>query len=249
MPRDVLMVDGPDAQTYLHSQVSQDLRDLEVGQARPTLVLDPTGKVVALARVLRSGDNAFVLDTDAGAGDALAARLSRFKIRVAAEITVIPWRCIALRATDDTSVALAAAGGAVAVPAWFGDGTAIDLLGPAPVAPSEIPQGTPDDLEAARIAAAWPSMGAEIVSGETLPATLGAVVDVAVSFTKGCYPGQELVERMDSRGAAAPVQLRRVEVPEGTAVGDAYVVDGAEVGRVTSVRGTSALALVRRSAG
>jgi tRNA-modifying protein YgfZ len=249
VPRDVLMVEGADAQTYLHSQLSQDLRDLNVGDARATLVLDPSGKVVCLARVLRSGDHAFVLDTDAGAGGVLAERLARFKIRVAAEITSIPWRCIALRSTGDGAVAIAAAGGAVAVPAWFGDGTAVDLLGPAPVPPTEIAAGTLDDFEAARVAAGWPAMGSEIVSGETLPATLAEVVAVAVSFTKGCYPGQELVERMDSRGATAPLQLRRVVVPVGTRPGDAYVVDGVEVGTVTSVAATSALAIVRRSAG
>ena len=54
-------------------------------------------------------------------------------------------------------------------------------------------------------------MGFEIVPGETIPAATG-VVPVAVNFTKGCYPGQELVERMDSRGADAPKQLRIVEV-------------------------------------
>ena len=58
--------------------------------------------------------------------------------------------------------------------------------------------------EDARIAAGWPRMGAEIVPGETIPAVTG-VTGVAVNFTKGCYPGQELVERMDSRGAEAPL--------------------------------------------
>ena len=247
IPRDVLMVEGPDAQTYLHSQLSQDLRDLAVGQAVPSFVLDPTGKVVALLRVLRSGDNAFVLDTDAGFGEVLAARLNRFRIRVKAEITTIPWRCIALR-TDDDAVALTAAGGAVAVPAWWGDGTAIDLLGPAPVPPTEIPEASAADLDAARIAACWPAMGAEIEPGVTIPASLGEVVRVAVSFTKGCYPGQELVERMDSRGSSAPTVLRRVAVPAGIAVGDPVVVDGETVGTVTSVSGTQALAMVKRSA-
>ncbi len=56
-------------------------------------------------------------------------------------------------------------------------------------------------------------MGTEIVPAETIPASLGEVVRVAVSFTKGCYPGQELVERMDSRGSSAPQVLRRVDVP------------------------------------
>jgi tRNA-modifying protein YgfZ len=248
IPRDVVMVQGEDAQSYLHGQLSQDLRELAVGQSAHTLVLDPTGKVLCLARVLRSGDTAYVLDTDAGFGEGLIARLARFKIRVKAEISEIPWRCIALRSTGDETVALAAAGGAVAVPAWWGDGSAIDLLGPAPQAPAEIPEATTEQYEYARIAAGWPAMGSEIVPGETIPAALGEVVQQAVSFTKGCYPGQELVERMDSRGAAAPQVLRAVEVAAGTAVGDPVLVDGEPVGHVTSVAGTRALALVKRSA-
>lgn len=246
VPRDVLMVEGPDALTYLHSQLSQDLRPLAVGQAVPSLVLDPTGKVVALVRVLRSGDAAYVLDVDAGFGDVLAARLAQFKIRVRAEITSIPWRCLGVRSTDGTAVELVPTAGAVAVPAWWGDGTAIDLLGPAPQPPAGIAEGTPEALEVARVAVGWPVMGAEIVPGETIPAGLGGVVRIAVSFTKGCYPGQELVERMDSRGASAPRELRRLAAPSGAAAGAAVVVDGVEVGTYTSVAGAVALAWVRR---
>lgn len=244
-PRDVLMVEGPDALDYLHSQLSQDLRPLAVGHAVPSLVLDPTGKVVALVRVLRSGDAALVVDVDAGFGEVLAARLQRFKIRVQAEVTTIPWRCLAVRSTDGEPLELAPSAGAVAVPAWWGDGTAVDLLGPAPRPPDGIVEGTPEALEVARVAAGWPAMGAEIVPGETVPAGLG-VVPIAVSFTKGCYPGQELVERMDSRGAAAPRSLRRVEVPPTTKVGDAVHADGRDVGVVTSVAGHTALAWVQR---
>ena len=49
-------------------------------------------------------------------------------------------------------------------------------------------------------------MGAEILPGETIPAETG-LAETAISFTKGCYPGQELVERMDSRGSTAPRHL------------------------------------------
>ena len=85
--RDHVIVEGPDALTYLHSQIAQDIRDLAVGDSRWTLVLEPTGKVESLARVTRSNDEVFDFDTDAGFGEALAARLSRFKIRVQAEIS------------------------------------------------------------------------------------------------------------------------------------------------------------------
>ena len=88
-------------------------------------------------------------------------------------------------------------------------------------------------------------MGAEIVPGETIPGETG-ITDVAVDFRKGCYPGQELVERMDSRGATAPRQLRVVDVPDGAVPGDPIVIDGQEVGRLTSVAGRRGLGYVKR---
>ena len=94
-----------------------------------------------------------------------------------------------------------------------GGGATRDLLGEAPAPPDGIDAGTAADLERARIEAAWPAMGAEIVPGETIPAETG-VASVAVDFRKGCYPGQELVERMDSRGAdGAPLAPRRHRRP------------------------------------
>ena len=75
--------------------------------------------------------------------------------------------------------------------------------------------GPPTTCCAARIDAVWPAMGSEIAPGETIPAETG-ITEVAVSFTKGCYPGQELVERMDSRAARRPACCRRVAFPTGT---------------------------------
>lgn len=241
--RDVVMVEGPDALTYLHSQLSQDLQPLEVGQAVLSLVLDPTGKVVSLVRVLRSGDHAYVLDVDAGSGDALVERLARFKIRVKADITPVEWRCLAVRGPG-AATAVPARAGAVTLPAWWGDGSGVDVLGPDPEPPPGVRAGSADELESARVAAGWPAMGAEITD-QTIPAELGDIARMAVSFTKGCYPGQELVERMDSRGSTAPRTLRRLPAG-GASAGAALTVDGSEVGRVTSVAGEWALALVKR---
>ncbi len=234
-PRDVVRIEGADAATYLQSQVSQDLRSLEVGVSTWSFLLQPTGKVEVLMRVWRVADDAFVLDTDAGFGEAMTARLNRFKIRVKADITPLDWHCIAVRGASYDGLS-----------SW---GEGADLLGANVAAPAGITHGSADDLLAARVHAQWPAMGAEIASGHTLPAETGAAtVAAAVSFTKGCYPGQELVERMDSRGASAPRSLMQVEVAEGTQPGSDLVVDGVVVGTVTSVSGTSALAMVKRSA-
>lgn len=195
--RDVVIVEGADAATYLQSQASQDLGDIAVGESRWTYFLEPTGRIDVLARVTRTGDEAFRLDTDPGFGTVLEARLNRFKIRV------------------NASVSVAADGGSVA---------------------------TDED---GRIAAGWPRMGVEIVPGETIPAETG-LSDVAVSFTKGCYPGQELVERMDSRGAAAPRHLAVLPRRDGDAPGVAVVSDGEEIGTITSVGATQVLAYIKR---
>ena len=76
-------------------------------------------------------------------------------------------------------------------------------------------------------------------------------MSVAVNFTKGCYPGQELVERMDSRQSQAPRQLRIVTVEPGAKPGDSVfdpVEPGVAVGELTSVVGDRALAYVKRGA-
>jgi folate-binding protein YgfZ len=228
-PRDVVQVQGPDAGTYLQSQLSQELRPLQVGESAWSFVLQPAGKVDVLLRVWRTGDDSYVLDTDAGFGDTMEARLNRFKIRVKAEIVRLEWRCIAVRGMEGDGD-----GVGDGVVAW---GVGYDLLGPDPQPPVGVPEGDADALLAARIDAVWPQMGVEIVPGETIPAETG-VTGVAVSFTKGCYPGQELVERMDSRGATAPRLLQRVP---------AVSVDPA-VATVTSVGGEHVLAYVKRSA-
>lgn len=222
-PRDVVQVSGPDAATYLQSQTSQDLRSLSTGSSTWSFLLQPTGKIDVLARVWRTTDDTFVLDTDAGFGEVLVARINRFKIRVKADVAVLPWRCIAVRGIDGDGLST-----------W---GTGYDLLGEDPQAPAGVPVGTADDLLAARIEAVWPQMGSEIVPGETIPAETG-LADVAVSFTKGCYPGQELVERMDSRAATAPRVLQRLTATEAESLG----------ARVTSVQGDAVLAFVPRSA-
>ena len=197
--RDEVRVSGRDALTYLQGQVSQDLLPMQVGEQRWTFVLAPNGRVEVLARVRRTGDAEFVLDTDAGFGEQLAARLARFKIRVQVDID--------------------------------------------PVASSAEPAPFVDD--AARVEAGWPAMGTEIVPGETIPAETGVTL-LAVDFKKGCYPGQELVERMDSRGADAPRRLRILDVPDGAAAGDPVEVDGQAVGTLTTVVGRRALGYVKR---
>jgi folate-binding protein YgfZ len=221
VPRDFVRVSGPDSQAFLQGQLSQDVDTLQPGSTRLSLLLQPNGKVDAFVRVSCIAQEAYLLDVDAGWGDAVVDRLQRFKLRTKADITRVGgWQCIA--ELQESAI----------VEEIIDD---IDV------------EGVPGDLEEyemLRVKAGIPAMGHEI-DDSTIPASLGqGVIDGAVSFTKGCYTGQELVARMDSRDATAPTKL--VGVVGDVAVGDPIQIDGRDVGRVTSAARGFALALVRR---
>jgi folate-binding protein YgfZ len=103
--------------------------------------------------------------------------------------------------------------------------------------------------ERARIEAGIPRLGAEL-DESTIPAEAGTwLIDHAVSFTKGCYVGQELVARVDSRGSNTPRRLRRLRPADGSTLerGAEIVLDGSMVGRVTSAASGVALGYVGRA--
>ena len=240
--RDGVAVEGADAARYLQSQLSQEIASMIVGASAWSFVLSPTGKVDSLVRVQRTAEDAFLLDTDAGYGDGLMTRLLRFRIRVDVQLVPSARRIVAFRGSGLPPMPDGA------LIAW-GEGFDLDAEHPSIASGGipTVPAGTADDLLRARIEACWPAMGTEIVPGETVPAETG-VISLAVNFAKGCYPGQELVERMDSRGAAAPWRLEAVDVGRGAVAGAVLERDGAAIGSLTSVLGSRAIARIRRSA-
>src|SRR5690606_22645470 len=238
--RDVLRVSGPEAIGYLQGQLSQDVEALDVGASARSFVLQPTGKVDAWVRLSRTDEDEVVIDVDGGFGEAVASRLRRFLLRTRAEVTPLDWRCVALRGPGSQEAAVRAVAdldGAIAVPAGWPGIEGADLLGPEVAVPPGVPAVGREAYEAARVRAGVPAMGAELTE-RTIPAEAGRwVIESSVSFTKGCFTGQELVARIDSRGGNVPRHLRGVVVAGQTApeVGAALSVDGAEVGRVTSL--------------
>ncbi len=109
----------------------------------------------------------------------------------------------------------------------------------------------PGAYEAVRIEAGIPRLGVD-VDDRTIPQEAALERD-AVSFTKGCFLGQELVCRIDTRGHVNRF-LRRLEIPGAhvPVVGASVTVDGKVVGEITSVAEVPgegravALAMVRR---
>jgi folate-binding protein YgfZ len=257
VPRDVVRVAGPEAVSYLQGQLSQDVEALSAGASAESLLLSPQGKIDALIRVTRTADDELLIDVDGGHGEAVVARLRRFKLRTKVDIEALDWRCLELRGPRATDVARTTHGWAgLTLPADWPGLPGVDLVGEEPAVPDGVRLCGSAAWDAVRVEAGVPRMGAELTE-RTIPAEAG-VVERAVSFTKGCYTGQELVARIDSRGRRVPRHLRGLVLggADTPPVGAAVVGEGGqgerELGQLTSVAlsptlgGPVALAYVRR---
>jgi tRNA-modifying protein YgfZ len=218
--RDVVRIWGPDTLKFLQGQLSQDVDALAVGTSSWTFVLQPQGKVDAWARITRTAADEVLLDTDDGWGQALHDRLKRFLIRTKAELEVLDWPAVAVRGAHAPRGELP--DGVLRLPAAGPGVIGYDLLGPGAELPDEVQPMSSDDLRAHDVAHGVPAMGRELTDG-TIPAEVGAwIVAESVNFTKGCFVGQELTARIDSRGGNVPRHLRALVL-------DAPVEEGAEV--------------------
>ena len=207
--------------------LSNDVEHLGIGESCDALLLTAKARVIAPLRVLRRDDD-FLLLTEPELGDRVRAELVRS--RFAAKVEVEP------EAHTSTLVFGARPDGAIANEDYGRE--AWEVLD-AHVVGEQLSE---NELERMRIEAGTPRYGREI-DDRILPAEAG-LLERAVSFTKGCYPGQEPIARQHYRGKLN----RRLRVLDL----DAAVSPEAEirygdkvVGRVTSAMAEKALAYVR----
>lgn len=244
LERDVVIVSGPDTFSFLQSLVSQDVDGLADGAVVASLLLTPKGKVDSWFRLVRVGDDAW-LDCEAGFGDALRTSLERFKLRVKVEIAspTEPWGMVAVRGDDAVEVPASCR----ALPVSWASGAGVDVIGPRADLAALSDRGLDaDGYERARVEAGVPRLGLDL-DESTIPQEAWLDRD-SVSFTKGCFLGQELVARIDSRGHVNR-QLRRIRPRDAAVVlaRDAEVeVDGKVVGTITSAIPGLALGYIRR---
>jgi folate-binding protein YgfZ len=233
--RGFVRVTGPEAEPYLQGQLSQDL----ASAAGLSWLLDPTGKAVAFLRFVRV-DDGFRLDTDPPAVDAVVSRLRRFLLRTKAEIEVVEGLHLVRLFDGDPHP------DALPVAAWPPGDDVQEVVTDDP-ASLGLALLDPHDHERRRILAGVPVSGVDITA-DTIPAEAGRwTIESGVSFTKGCYTGQELVARIDSRGGNVPRPLRVLQL-DGPVEAGAEVLDGdgAAVGRTTSAAGDVAMGPVAR---
>ena len=218
-PRAFVRVKGTGAEEFLQRMLSNDVTQPGVLDA---LLLTPKGRLIAPLRVWRRDEDDFLLLTEPELGTVVQSTLLR--ARFAAKCEIEP--------EEHTSAVVF--GGVEGLPGEL-PGT-VEVLD-APVAETLDAEG----LERARIEAGIPAWGKEL-DDAILPAEAG-LDETHISFTKGCYPGQEPIARLRHRGHVNR-RLRVLEVDSARA-GDEVELEGKSVGRITSAVPGLALGYVR----
>lgn len=240
-------VEGPDAEALLQGLLTADISALAEGGSADALVLTTHGHVVARVRVIRDAPDAFTLVLDpAPAPDALEVIRAH---HVSEDADVLgPEDMPALIIGGGATERVQAVDGVVAPGVIPGTVVLVTDDPEAVMAHLKIPMAPADSLESLRVDSCVPRIGVD--TGEkTLVQEAG--LDDAVSFSKGCYLGQETVARLHYRGRANR-RLCRIGLPGPFPLGTALrTADGREAGVLTSIadvpgRGWTGLAMIRR---
>jgi folate-binding protein YgfZ len=256
----VVAATGPDAVRFVDNFATAAVSQLADGAGTESFFADARGWVVALTTILRT-DAGLLLLTDPSLATPLRDHLEHYHIREAVELSVGPagerWILVAGAGASERLVAV----GAAALPAeplshlvtslgnervrivrtvgQGADGFLIEPLADCDIdrvaggfAAAGLPEGDPADLEPFRIEAGFPTPAD--IPPKTLPQELDRN-DRAISFTKGCYLGQETVARLDALGHVNRRLVRLViEAAGPPPVPAAILSAGAEVGTLTS---------------
>jgi folate-binding protein YgfZ len=230
--RAVLSVTGDDRVTYLQGLVSNDVSLATAGHAVWAALLTPQGKYLADFFIIADGDR-LLLDVEAGQRDDLAQRLTRFRLR--AKVTVEPDTLEVYAGWGSTAPesGLVVADPRLPKAGWRVYGNDLATTTEA------------EDYDYHRLRLGLPDGTRDMEVDKSVLLEAGFDELGGVSWTKGCYMGQELTARTKYRGL---VKRRLVPVTADSplpAPGTPVLRDGVDVGTMRSSKGMLGLALIR----
>jgi folate-binding protein YgfZ len=268
--RGKLRLRGAEALDFLQGQLTNDVEALDRSEGCYAALLDRKGHMRADMRVLHLDGGDVWLDMEAGPKESVLRDLAMYKVGREVEIEDVTdaWSITSLIGPASVEIAGATPLGDVhdhteaimnGVPTLVvKTDLGVDLLCPREsaaevrnlVADSGAVEVTEEAAEIIRVETGRPRFGHEMTT-ETIPEEAG-INELAVSFTKGCYIGQETVARLHYRGKPNR-HLRGLRLDAAARDGDPVRLGEREVGRIgtaaiSPARGPIALAIVRREA-
>ena len=269
--RGMLLLRGPDAAEFLQGQLTNDIEALEPGSGCYSALLDRKGHMQADMRVLRLSTGDLWLDTEPEASAAVERHLRMYSVGREVEIEDAGDQWVILSVIGPAALEVAGTGplsheyahrlqerAGVEILAVATD-LGVDLIARADqagelmslLASAEAVDVTEPAVEILRVESGRPRFGREMTTA-TIPQEAG--IDArAVSFTKGCYIGQETVARLHYKGKPNR-HLRGLRLESSVGDGDEIRLGDRVVGQVgtavlSPAHGPIALAIVRREAG
>jgi folate-binding protein YgfZ len=217
--RALLRLNGNDTQTFLQGQLSNDIDRLGEGVVQLNAYCQHQGKIIALLWVMKRDDD-FYLSFPSDLAEIITKRLTMFKMMSAVEITDVSNELIQLGVIDE------------------GFDNAFKLNDQQSVALVENVDGVELDNESEWALACIANSVAEVelkTSEKFVPQLLNLDIDeVGVNFTKGCYPGQEVVARLHYLGKSKR-RMRQFECDGEVNVGDELLVAGSKSAKASGI--------------
>jgi folate-binding protein YgfZ len=239
--RALIAIVGPDAEHLLQNVITTDLDKLAPGEAMGGALLSPQGKILFDFLISRDGADGFRLECRADVAADLARRLTLYRLRAKAQISVVEGAVVQVWWESDSGASRTES---------RPDGALRDrrFVAAAVWRSHDVVDAGSGDLEgwqAFRIEQGIAESGSDYALGEAFPHDVLLDQTGSVGLRKGCYVGQEVVSRMQHRGTAR----RRVLVAESDGplpqAGAEITADGRMVGTLGSSSRGRALALVR----
>lgn len=224
LSRAVLSLKGEEARPFLQGVVTQDVTG---GDAVFTALLTPQGKIL-FDFFLVPHDGGFLIDCDAVSAEALAKRLTLYKLRAKVTIAREP----------DLAVVVGDAPSSLPDPRLSG-------LPRRAILRREMGAAADDAYDAARTALGVPEFGRDFASDEMFLLDVNYDALRAVSYAKGCFVGQEVTSRMKRKGEIRKRTLTARFEGSAPAQGTPILAEESAVGELLSGRDGAALALVR----
>jgi tRNA-modifying protein YgfZ len=238
--RGIVRVGGEDAENLLQGIVTNDMGLLTKQPAIHAALLTPQGKILFDFFVVKA-PGGFLLETAAQKVAELIKRLQMYRLRAKVEIAdaSATYRILAIwGAASQRPAAIAFPDPRLAELGWR-----IGMEAPSAPVIAAIDAGSAD-YHAHRIALGVPEGGKDFAFGDAFPHEADLDLLNGVSFDKGCFVGQEVVSRMQHRGHARK-RVVPIEGEEALSSGADVTAGAAVIGKVGSVAGRQALAMVR----
>lgn len=240
--RAVLAISGPQARDFLQGLVTNDIAGgLAPGTGLYTALLSPQGKIL-FDFLVTEGDGALLLDVAQDSRDALLKKLKMYKLRAKVDVESREQLRVYVDLKghpDNRTASYADRAITFADPRLAALG--MRSIGATAEMPANLPG--PRAYHQRRLRLGVPEAGD--FGFEKVFALDGGLAELnGVSFTKGCYIGQELTSRMKHR-ATSRKRILVVTAQEPLPAGGPVTKGGVEIGELISTHGDTAFALVR----